>query len=107
MKSNYLNKARELGKAIVESDEYVNLKKCEDALYSDSESVERYENYRSLENKGDESADKMLQDEKVREYVSAQKAYNAMMSDINVILSYFTGHTSEKGSCGGCGGCRQ
>lgn len=99
--SNALDKARELGAAILESEEYVDLKESEVALHEDTGS------YRLFRDMNNSEKDRMeaLKDENIARYIECQNKYNSLIRDINTIISYYTGYTAEKGDCGSCSGC--
>lgn len=99
--ANVLDKARELGMAILDSEEYTALKESEVAIHEDTES---YRLFRDMD-KSEKDRMEALKDEKVACYIECQGRYNSLMKDINTIISYYTGYIAEKGDCGSCSGC--
>lgn len=122
-------KARELGEAIVESEEYKALKKAEAEQENDPEAMKLLEEYSILRSKlaeeikkGDVSEEEMnsirsqLEDayekvtanENITAYMNAQRLFQAVMDQMNNIISF---HITGKlpggcsGSCESCGGC--
>lgn len=99
--ANPLDKARELGSAILSSAEYTNLKQAELDMHENVESLKLFQSINRSE------ADKIvaLGDKRVSRYIDCQKRYDSLMRDINTIISYYTGHIAVKGDCSSCGGC--
>ena len=122
-------KARELGQAIVESEEYKALKKAEQEQEQDSEALQLLQDYSAVRtklaeeiNKGDvgeermaqireelESAyEKMTTNDHITAYINAQRTFQAIIDQMNSIISF---HITGKipggcsGSCSSCGGC--
>lgn len=91
----HLNKARELGKAITESEEYRNLIEIEDKIAK-------------IENEsGDYSNDEKSElDGLLRDYENAQNEFREMMNDINRIISHYTNITVKKDNCSTCSRCK-
>lgn len=103
MKNNPLNKARELAASIVNSEEYKDIKRAEDALYSDSEVSEIYKKYLESGKLESENEEKK---KIVKEYIEAAGKFNSLMRNINTIISYTIGYTGAKGDCSSCTGCK-
>ena len=123
------DKARELGEAIVESNEYKILKLAEAKQEKDEEAMKLLEEYRDIRrqlgeeiNKGDVSEERMKEireaveeayekvttNDTIVEFLNAQSAFQAIIDQMNTIISY---HITGKipggcgGSCDGCAGC--
>lgn len=123
------DKARELGEAIVESNEYKTLKLAEAKQEQDEEAMKLLEEYRDIRrqlgeeiNKGDVSEERMKEireaveeayekvttNDTIVEFLNAQSAFQAIIDQMNTIISY---HITGKmpggcgGSCDGCAGC--
>ncbi len=122
-------KARELGEAIVNSDEYKALKLAEAKQEQDEEAMKLLQEYSELRrslgeeiNKGEvdenrmneirdavEAAyEKVSSNDIIADYINAQRAFQAVIDQMNPILSYhITGQVPGgcSGSCSSCGGC--
>lgn len=121
-------KARELGEAIIESEEYKALKKAEMEQENDPEALELLKNYSELRTKlaaeiqkGDvgeermakireeleEAYGKMTTNDKITAFINAQRLFQAVIDQMNNIISF---HITGKmpggcsGSCSSCGG---
>lgn len=121
-------KARELGEAIIESEEYKQLKKAELEQEQDEEALNLLKEYSTVRTtlaaeiqKGDVSEEriaaireeletayeKMTTNDKITAYINAQRTFQAVIDQMNNILSF---HITGKmpggcsGSCSSCGG---
>ena len=123
------DKARELGEAIVNSDEYKTLKLAEAKQEQDEEAMKLLQEYSELRktlgeeiNKGDvskermeeirtaveEAYEKVTTNDVIVEYINAQRTFQAIIDQMNTIISYhITGQLPGGcgGSCSTCGGC--
>ncbi len=122
------DKARELGEAIVTSDEYKALKLAEAKQEQDEEAMKLLQEYSALRrelgeeiNKGDVSEERMNEirtaveeayekvtgNDIIADYINAQRAFQAVIDQMNAILSFhITGQMPGgcSGSCSTCGG---
>ena len=93
MNSEVLNKARELGKAIRDSDEYNKL------IYISDK-------FNEIEAKKKSCCDQIVDNEDTlkltEEYSKVQKEFNNLMSNVNMIIGHMTKITVEKNMCDGC-----
>ncbi len=129
--SEILTKARELGQAIVDSEEYKALKAAEEKQETNEEAIALLVEYNNVRkalaeeiNKGEVSDERMAEIraeleacyEKVMsncvigEYYAAQQKFDAIVQQMNAILTYFiTGEISGgcSGNCSGCSSCGQ
>ncbi len=123
------DKARELGEAIVESSEYKTLKLAEAKQEQDDEAMKLLQEYSAIRrdlaeeiNKGDvseerlgeirekveEAYEKVTTNDTIVEYLNAKNAFQAIIDQMNTIISF---HITGKlpggcsGSCEGCSGC--
>ena len=127
--SEILTKARELGQAIVDSDEYKALKAAEEKQEKDEEAMAllvEYNNVRKalaeeinssevsdermteIRTKLEESYEKVMSHPTISEYYEAQRKFEAIVGQMNSILTYFmTGEISGgcSGNCSGCSSC--
>lgn len=127
--SEILTKARELGQAIVDSEEYKALKAAEEAQEKDEEAIAllvEYNNVRKalaeeinggevsdermaeIRTKLEECYEKVMSHSTISEYYEAQKKFEAIVGQMNSILTYFmTGEISGgcSGNCSGCSSC--
>lgn len=123
------DKARELGEAIVNSNEYKALKLAEAKQEQDEEAMALLQEYSKVRHelgeeisKGDVSEERMNEirdaveaayekvtsNELIADYINAQSTFQAIIDQMNSILSYhITGQMPGgcSGSCSSCGGC--
>ena len=122
-------KARELGEAIMESEAFKNLKEAEQNQENDPEALKLLADYSEVRsrladeiNKGEigeermaqirdeleESYQKMTTNDNITAYINAQRTFQAIIDQMNSIISYhITGQLPGgcSGSCSTCGGC--
>ncbi len=127
--SEILTKARELGQAIVDSEEYKALKAAEEAQEKDEAAMALLIEYNDVRKalaeeinssevsdermaeiraKLEETYEKVMSHPTISEYYAAQQRFETIVSQMNSILTYFmTGEISGgcSGNCGGCSGC--
>ena len=125
--SEILTKARELGQAIVDSEEFKTLKALEEKQESDEEAMAALLEYNNVRKKlaeeinasevSDErmaqireelekSYEKVMSNSLISEYYEAQRKFEAIVSQMNSILTYYmTGELSGGGCSGNCSGC--
>lgn len=125
--SEILAKARELGQAIVDSEEFKTLKALEEKQESDEEAMAALLEYNNVRKKlaeeinasevSDErmaqireelekSYEKVMSNSLISEYYEAQRKFEAIVSQMNSILTYYmTGELSGGGCSGNCSGC--
>lgn len=123
------DKARELGEAIVSSDEYKALKLAEARQEQDEEAMKLLQEYSALRrelseeiNKGDVSEERLseirdavsaayektVENDIIADYINAQRTFQAILDQMNTIISYHvTGQLPGGcgGSCSSCSGC--
>ncbi|WP_425449682.1 YlbF family regulator [Dethiothermospora halolimnae] len=119
-----LDKARELARAIVESEEYILLKESEKSLHNDKKASDllstynkKLDKFNEIKFKRDEELLKKYHEEitKLKDDIDnnttinnlyrCQKNYDNLISNINNIINYFTGN-DKKSKCGNCSGCK-
>ncbi len=122
-------KAKELGEAIIESEEYKTLKTAEREQEEDAEALRLLQEYSAVRtkladeiNKGEigeermkeiraelEAAyEKMMENGHISAYIAAQRTFQEVIDRMNGIISFhITGKMpgSCSGSCASCGGC--
>ena len=122
-------KARELGEAIIESEEYKELKRAETAQENDKEALALLKEYSEVRErlaaeiqKGDvgeermasireeleEAYGKITTNDSVTAYINAQRTFQAVIDQMtNIISFHITGKLPGgcSGSCASCGGC--
>lgn len=125
--SEILAKARELGQAIVDSEEYKNLKALEEKQENDEEAMAalvEYNNVRKrlaeeinasevndermaeIREELEKSYEKVMSNPTISEYYEAQNKFQAIVGQMNSILTYYmTGEISGGGCSGNCSGC--
>ncbi len=127
--ASIFEKARELGVAIIESEEYKELKKAELEQENDKEALELLKKYSELRQTlakeiqgADVSEERMAQireeleeaysalttNDHITAYINAQKTFQAIIDQMNNIISYhITGKLSTgcSGDCSSCSSC--
>ncbi len=127
--ASIFEKARELGQAIIESEEYKELKKAEIEQENDEAALELLKKYSELRTTlakeiqdGSVSEERMtaIRDEleeaygalttndHITAYINAQRTFQAIIDQMNNIISYhITGKLSGgcSGDCSGCNSC--
>ena len=110
-----IEKAKELGQELVESEEYKELKKKESALYDNEEATSLLEEYENINKQlqmaranGQEVNDeqqkkmqslqmKMENNPAIKSYIESQKKFNEVMNSVNKIINgYITGQNQEE-----------
>ncbi|AFS78525.1 hypothetical protein Curi_c15160 [Gottschalkia acidurici 9a] len=125
-KVNPLDKARELGYAILQSVEYENLIKAEEDYYNDPDAtllVKRLNDKKSEYNLLDDKSDKENEINKLQQAIENNTAiqnlyqcknrYNKLLTNIDNIIKFITNESErtsidtvhEKRGCNGCSGC--
>ena len=117
--NNAIDKAAELGQAIVSSSEYKEYLKCKDVLETSllSDKAAAYERALALLNTSLDKNSKLLQDAQkivddaksepiIIDYVNAKDTLAFLFDTINQTLAHITGMNDNNSSCGGCGGCK-
>ncbi|MBE7041901.1 MAG: YlbF family regulator [Ruminococcaceae bacterium] len=124
-----LEQAQILGKLIAESDEYLNMKKAEEAQLADETAQAQLAAYNELTNEfsmkvrmGEPSKEemeeykekltseyqKLNENPTIKEYIYTQQAFDALMKKINTLIAQYVvpqGSGGCSGSCDSCGGC--
>lgn len=124
-----LTKAKELGEAIVGSEEFKALKEAEEKQENNPEAMELLLEYNRIRKalaeeigSGDvndermaeiraqleESHEKVMSNEIIAAYYEAQQKFEAIANQMNAILTYYmTGEISAgcSGNCAGCSSC--
>lgn len=124
---NILEKARELGQAIAESDEQTNMRTAEDAVMEDAQASALMQEYSELKVQVQDMLESESPDEEalsqksdrlqeaqdqlnalplVQQMLETRGAFAQMMAQVNQVIQFMvTGETSDcGGDCGGCGG---
>ncbi len=128
--ADIMDKAKELGVMIVESEEYKAIKLAEANQLDDKEAVELMmeyhntreeltkkasdphitkEDFEKIQEQAKAAFEKIMANRNIAAYVDAQQNFTNLMNQINNILSYYvSGKDSEggcSGSCSSCSGC--
>lgn len=121
-----IEKAKELGQMIVESEEFIALQKAEIKQNNDQFAAEMIANYNSkrnelikqmqseditkeqmqdIRNKLEEEFNILSSNQTIKEYIEATRNFQQLMNQVNSVISYYV--NGEQSSCGGddCGGC--
>jgi len=112
-----IEKAKELGKELIGTEEYEELKKKESALYDDEDATSLLEEYENINKKlqmaqanGQEVSEsqqkklqslqmKMEQNPSIKSYIESQQKFNEVMNSVNKIINgYITGEDKEQES---------
>ena len=125
-----VEKAKELGQMIVESQEFIALQKAEIRQNNDAEAIQLIANYNVKRNElmvqmqaPDVSKEKMEEvrsqmeaefdilsaNEAIGEYIESTQNFQQMMTQVNSVISHYVngdrnGSDCESGNCGSCGG---
>ncbi len=124
--SDIMEKAKELGMLIKESEELKAYKEAEAAQLDDKEAVELMMEYHNTQEElAKEASDPDITKEKFEElnvraqaafgkiaknksiaaYIEAQQNFSNLMNQVNTILSYYITGEEESGCTGNCSGC--
>lgn len=121
-----LKKARELAMSILESDEYLQLKKAEEEFNNDLEAPSLIKDYEehlreynlrfSKQSDKNEIESSLLKLKKLKNKIDnnkvlnnlyqCQKKYDSMMKNVNNIVDFIIGKESKGKKCNGCSGCK-
>ena len=122
-----IEKAKELGEMLSQSEEYKRMTEAEAKQKADPESITAFAQYDLTRNKlmekarkEDITADEMneirnemeqayktlMSNETVAEYIAATEGFTNLMNQINAAIAYYVAPKSEcGGDCSGCSGC--
>ena len=128
--NDIIEKARELGMMLAESDEMKALKGAEEMQLSDPEAqvlMMEYANTRdrlsqkvasgevdkegmeAVQTEMEEAFQKLMRNENIKRYIEANKAFRTLIDQVNSIIAFFVKGEEQGGSCSGncssCGGC--
>ena len=128
---NVFKKTRELGEALLESEAYLNMKKCEDKAMANEEAANTMAAFiekrgelhalmqsenpdpgamKRLNDEMDELQDRLQMIDDIVELTEARNEFNSLISQINQVLQFIvTGRMDDpsgcSGDCSGCSGC--
>ena len=119
--------AKELGEALLKTEEYVRFEKAEKAQAEDKEAMALIESYNktraemgkkiagenptpeeveAIRNKLQAEFEKLYENKVISEYIEANKAFMQVLQTVNTIIDHtVSGEQGCTGSCGSCGGC--
>lgn len=128
--NDIIEKARELGMMLAESDEMKALKGAEEMQLADPEAqvlMMEYANTRdrlsqkvasgevdkegmeAVQTEMEEAFQKLMTNENIKRYIEANKAFRTLIDQVNSIIAFFVKGEEQGGSCSGncssCGGC--
>ncbi|MBQ8526280.1 MAG: YlbF family regulator [Clostridia bacterium] len=128
MNSNeILEKAKELGMMIADSDEFKRLKETEDIQLSDPEAQQMMMNYnKSREALSERAAApdltkeewekiqmdaqaefiKLCQNDKIKNYLDANQCFSDLINQVNGIIAHFVKGEDQSGCSGSCASCK-
>lgn len=125
-----IEKARELGQMLSESDEFKALKGAEEMQLADKDAQELMmeyankreelskramaenvskEDFESIQKEAEEAFNKLLTNANIKRYIEANGAFKTLVDQVNAIIAYYVKGEEQSGSCSGncssCGGC--
>ena len=125
-----IEKARELGKMLAESDELKALKGAEELQLSDPDAqvlMMEYANAREaaakkaqdpemtkegfeeIQSELESAFQKLMTNDNIKRYIEANNQFKSIMNQVNSIIAYYVKGEEQQGSCTGncstCGGC--
>jgi len=128
--NDIIEKARELGQMLAESDELKALKGAEELQLADPKAQElmmEYANAREAAAQKAQNADitkedfeqiqkemeaafsKLMTNENIKRYIEANNTFKNLINQVNAIIAYYVKGEEQQGSCTGncstCGGC--
>ena len=126
-----IEKARELGMLIAESDEMKALKGAEELQLADKDAQELMMEYANTRERLTQKASKpditkeefeeiskemeeafasIMTNENIKRYIEANRDFKSLIDQVNSIIAYFVKGEEQGGSCSGncssCGGCQ-
>ncbi len=128
--NDIIEKARELGMMLADSDEMKALKGAEEMQLADKDAQvlmmeyastrERLsqraasadvtrEEFEKIQTEMEQAFQKLMTNENIKRYIEANKAFKTLIDQVNSIIAYFVKGEEQAGSCSGncssCGGC--
>lgn len=125
-----IEKARELGQMLAESDEFKALKGAEELQLADSEATalmmeyantrERLSNkmadpsnteedFKTIQKEMEEAFHKLMTNANIKRYLEANNSFKTLIDQVNAIIAFYVKGEEQSGSCSGncssCGGC--
>ncbi len=125
-----IEKARELGKMLSESDEFKALKGAEDMQLSDPEAQQLMMEYsvtreqltkraaaenvtkeemENIQKEAQSAFEKLLTNANIKRYLDANQSFKTLIDQVNAIIAFYVKGEEQSGSCSGncssCGGC--
>lgn len=121
--------ARQLGKAIADSEQYKRVKETEKAQEADEAAQQLIGEYNlkrmqlmqraqaenptkeemeAIRNELQQEFDKLMENDAIRAFIEAKNEFDALNNQVNNILSFFINGEQQggcSGSCATCGGC--
>lgn len=128
--NDIIEKARELGQMLSECDEFKALKGAEEMQLADPEAQELMmeyantrealakkaadeniskEEFENIQTQAQEAFNKLCTNKNITRYLEANKAFSALIGQVNSIIAYYVKGEEQSGGCSGncssCGGC--
>ena len=129
--NDIIEKARELGQMIADSDEIKALKGAEELQLADPAAQEDMMEYANVREKAaakaqdpnmtkegfeeiqkdmEEAFRKLMTHENIKRYVDANNAFKTLIDQVNAIIAFYVKGEEQQGGCSGncssCGGCK-
>ena len=128
--NDIIEKARELGQMIAESDELKALRGAEELQLSDPDAQELMmeyantrdrlsqrmasgeatkEEFENIQKEMEEAFSKLMTNANIKRYVEANNTFKTLIDQVNAIIAFYVKGEEQSGSCSGncsaCGGC--
>ena len=121
-----LQKAKELGMMIADSPQFARVKEAEEAQLSDSEATALMmeysqkqdelskrasqpditkEDFENIRKEAQQAFEKICQNENIKAYLEANRAFSSMIEQVNTIIGYFVKGGDSAGCSGNCSSC--
>ncbi|MBO5008891.1 MAG: YlbF family regulator [Clostridia bacterium] len=129
--NDIIEKARELGQMIADSDEFKALKGAEELQLSDPEAQQLMmeyantrealskkaadpdmtkEGFEAIQTEMEQAFQKLMTNANIKRYIEANQSFKTLIDQVNAIIAYFVKGEEQSGSCSGncstCGGCK-
>lgn len=128
--NDIIEKARELGQMIADSDEMKALKGAEEMQLADPDAQELMmeyankrdeisarasdpnmtkEGFEEIQKEMEAAFQKLMTNANIKRYIEANKEFKTLIDQVNAIIAYYVKGEEQSGSCSGncssCGGC--
>lgn len=126
-----IEKARELGQMLSESDEFKALKGAEELQLADTEATELMmeyantrerlsnkmadpsnteEDFKAIQKEMEDAFHKLMTNANIKRYIEANNSFKTLIDQVNAIIAFYVKGEEQSGGCSGncssCGGCK-